>query len=107
MAMKTRVQRYQKYRNEILSMDDGDLPIARSLGKYRKEQTVSEKKKIHITNRRDKTMNQILKQTPEEEKKHVVTPKKEWNRSHVIVLGLLALIVLLVTIGIILAVFGG
>ena len=83
--MKTRVQRFKKYRSQIQAMDDGDLPIAKLSGKhYREAEEKSPLKKTKMT-----------KKTHE---------KKGWSPSRVFVVVMIICILTLAIVGIILAI---
>ncbi len=86
--MKTRKERFQKYRSSIKSMDDGDLPIAQSEGKHLKKGGYASIK------HEDSSIE------PKKSK------KKNWTRSRIFVYSLVALILIFAILGVIMVIFG-
>ncbi len=88
--MKTRKERFQKYRSNIQLMDDGDLPISQSKGKHLKKETPHSLK------------SELSFQSNDE--KLVSIKKKDWTRSRIFVYSLITLIFIFAILGIIMAI---
>lgn len=100
--MKTRVKRFQKYRSQIQMMDEGDLPIAKSMGKYR----FPTQEQNHVETVKSLSIEEIMDSHFSNEKSEEKPAKITWNRNHLFVFLLLGIIVFSVILGIILL-YGG
>ncbi len=100
--MKTRVKRFQKYRSQIQMMDEGDLPIAKSMGKYR----FPVQEQNHVEMVKPLSIEKIMDSHFSYEKKEEKSAKITWNRNHLFVFLLLGIILFSVILGIILL-YGG
>lgn len=59
--MKYRVEKYKRYRNDILCSDDGDLPIAKSKGKHLKKDGNIVSSQVSYKRKIDKKLDEISK----------------------------------------------
>lgn len=101
-TMKTRVKRFQNYRTQIQSMDEGDLPIAKSMGKYR----FPSPEENHVEIVKPLSIEEIMDSHLSHEKKEEKTKKLIWNQNYIFIFVLLGIILFSVVLGIILL-YGG
>ncbi len=59
--MKYRVEKYQRYRYDILYSDDGDLPIAKSKGKHLKKDGNIVSSQVSYKRKIDKKLDGVSK----------------------------------------------